>query len=113
MIKNLRLPGGRKLQPRWVGPSRVFQRLNPTAYRLDLEGRFQSLHLIFHISCLKPQTPGGASPAPPELVELEGQLEYKVEDIEGHRKRRKAWQFLVRWAGYSAAHDEWLHEDAL
>ena len=51
------------------------------AYKLDLEGRFSSLHPTFHTSYLKPHQPGGSSGAPPEPVELDGQLEYEVEAI--------------------------------
>ena len=48
--KNLKLPGIRKLQPRWVGPFRVLQCVGAAAYKLDLAGRFSQLHPTFHIS---------------------------------------------------------------
>ena len=38
--KNLKLPGSRKLHPRWVGPFKVLQRVGAAAYKLDLAGRF-------------------------------------------------------------------------
>ena len=85
--KNLLLPGTRKLHPRWVGPFKVQQRIGATAYKLDLQGRFHQLHPVFHTSYLKPYLPGGTSGAPPEPVELEGQLEYEVENIKAHRQR--------------------------
>ena len=72
--KNLCLPGTRKLNPRWVGPFKVLQRIGPVAYKLDLEGRFSSLHLTFHTSYLKLHQPGGSSGAPPEPVELDSWL---------------------------------------
>ena len=85
--KNLRLPGTRKFHPRWVGPFVVLQRIGATAYRLDLGGRFSALHDVFHVSYLKPHVAGGASGAPPEPVELDGQLEYEVAGIKAHRRR--------------------------
>ena len=111
--KNLHLPGARKLYTRWVGPFKVLQRVGPVAYKLDLEGRFSSLHPTFHTSYLKPHQPGGSSGAPPEPVELDGQLEYKVEAIKAHRKRGRRLEILVQWLGYSSAHDEWLKEENL
>ena len=93
--KNLRLPGTCKLHPRWVGPFKVMQRIGATAYKLDLQGRFHQLHPIFHTSYLKPYQAVGTSRAPPEPVELEGQLEYEVETIKAHRRRGRRLQFLV------------------
>ena len=93
--KILRLPGTRKLHPRWVGPFKVLQRIGPVAYKLDLEGRFSSLHPTFHTSYPLPHQPGGSSGAPPEPVELDGQLEYEVETIKAHRKQRRKLEFLV------------------
>ena len=56
--KNLKLPGIRKLYPRWVGPFKVLPRVGAAAYKLDLTGRFSQLHSTFHVSCLKPYVPG-------------------------------------------------------
>ena len=56
--KTLRLPGTRKLHPRWVGPFKALQHVGSVAYKLDLEGRFSSLHPTFYTSYLKPHQPG-------------------------------------------------------
>ena len=40
LTKNLRLPGTRKLHPRWVGPFKVLQQIGAFAYKLDMQGRF-------------------------------------------------------------------------
>ena len=111
--KNLRLPGTHKLHPCWVGPFKILQRIGATAYKLDLQGRFTQLYSVFHTSNLKPYLGGGMSRAPPEPVELEGQLEYEVDMIKAHRRRVRRLWFLTGWLGYSSAHDEWLDEEAL
>ena len=85
-MKNLRLPGSKKLHPRWVGPFKVLQRVGTAAYKLDLAGRFSQLHPTLHVSYLKPHVPGGTLGTPPEPVELEVQLEYEVEGIKAHRQ---------------------------
>ena len=39
-MKNLKLPGSRKLRPHWVGPFKVLQYVGAAAYKLDLAGSF-------------------------------------------------------------------------
>ena len=68
--KNLKLPGSRKLHPRWVGPFKILQHVRASAYKLDLDGRLSQLHPTFHASYLKLHVPGGTSGRPPESVEL-------------------------------------------
>ena len=85
--KNLHLEGARKLKPRFVGPFRVKTKIGPTAYELDLQGRFASLHPVVHVSQLRRHEEGGSSPAPPQPVERDGELEYVVEAIMKHRSR--------------------------
>ena len=87
--KKLRLPGTRKLHPHWVGPFKVLQQIGAITNKLDLQGRFHQLHPVFHTSYLKPYLAEGTSGAPPEPVELEGQLEYEVEIIKAYRRRGK------------------------
>ena len=70
--KNLKLPGSRKLHPRWVELFKVLQRAGAAAYKLDLAGRFIQLPPTFRVTYLKPHVPVGTSGGPPEPVELEG-----------------------------------------
>ena len=111
--KNLRLPGTRKLHPRWVGPFKVLQRIGATAYKLDLQGRFTKLHPVFHTSYLKPYLAGGTSGAPPEPVELEGTAGIRSGSYQGTPQEKQKAIVLIGWLGYSSAHDEWLDEEAL
>ena len=50
----LRLGRRSKLSPRFVGPFRVLEKVNPTAYRLELPPKLGRIHDVFHVSQLCP-----------------------------------------------------------
>ena len=50
----LRLGRWSKLSPRYIGPYRVLEKVNPTAYRLELPPELDMMHDVFHISQLRP-----------------------------------------------------------
>ena len=88
-------------------------KVGEAAYRLDMSGHFSRIHPVFHVSLLHAHHAGGLIPTPPEPVEVDGQLEYEVERILGHRSRGRSRQYLVRWRGYDASEDTWQSEDSL
>lgn len=45
--------GFHKLSPRYFGPFQILQQVGPMAYKLDLPSDCL-IHLVFHVSCLKP-----------------------------------------------------------
>ena len=87
--KNLPVAGPKKLKQRWVGPFKVVERMGRTAYKLEMQGRFLGVHPVFHVSQVKPHTPGGASATPPAPVEVDGEEQYEVEALLAHRARGK------------------------
>ena len=84
--------------------------MGKTAYRLDLQGRFSGVHPVFHVSLLRRHTPGGASAEPPAPIEVDGTDEFEVEALLKHRGQGRRRQYLVHWAGYGVANDEWVDE---
>jgi hypothetical protein len=92
----------------------VIDVINPVAFHLELplQWKQKKIHPVFHASLLLPykemEEHGANFPElPPDLVEGEG--EYEVEQVldlrqHGHGKKL---QYLLKWRGYSQAHDSW------
>jgi hypothetical protein len=118
---NVKMKGTPKLLPRWVGPFKVLQKINPVAYKLDLPASLR-IHPVFHASLLKAYEPGRVEPPPPPEV-VDGELEWQVEAILAHKdvqvKRKKnrsrtpvfKRQYLVKWLGEDESHNTWEPEE--
>lgn len=100
----------RKLGPRRLGPYVVVERVGDLAYRLQLPHSMLPRHDVIHVDRLTPWTGNevnGDLPPEPDPVEVEGELEYEVEEILDSRKYRNQFQYLVHWKGYSEGDNSW------
>jgi hypothetical protein len=98
-----------KLKDKFLGPFSVVERVGQLAYRLKLPTRMR-IHPVFHVSKLEPakDDPFGRKPLPPPPAAVEGEvIEYEVDEILDHRRRRGKLQFLVRWKGYPVDDSTW------
>jgi len=98
-----------KLCLKCYGPFKVIEVIEPTTYRLELPVQWK-IHNAFHGSLLLPyyetKEHGCNFPEPaPDLIE--GQLEWEVEEILDSRRYRCKLQYLIKWKGYSDAHNSW------
>ncbi|KAJ9532204.1 hypothetical protein QJQ45_003892 [Haematococcus lacustris] len=83
-------PGVRKLKPRYVGPFSVQYMVGKAAVKLWLPDEWSRLHNVFHVSLVKPYRTdaSGAVPGlagPPPVQWLDGEPQYTVEKVVGHR----------------------------
>ena len=110
--KNLRIQTtSRKLTPKREGPFTIIDVLGPLTYRLVLPKTWK-IHNVFHATLLTPykenDTHGPNFPQPPaELVD--GEDEFEVEAIVGHRQNRarRRHEFLIKWKGWPTAENTW------
>ena len=100
-----------KLRAKRFGPFKVLEVLSPVTYRLELPANWK-IHNAFHAAVLHPYKemaihgPNFPEP-PPDLVE--GQEEWEVDNVLASRRhgRSKALQYLIKWKGFSEAHNSW------
>jgi hypothetical protein len=102
----------RKLSPQRYGPFEILQQISPVAYCIQLPQTWQ-IYNVFHIDLLIPHCETEAygtaySQPPPELID--GDEEYKVEEIITHRTYKCKKQYLVKWVGYPASENSWVYK---
>ncbi|KAJ9561776.1 hypothetical protein OSB04_006936 [Centaurea solstitialis] len=71
-----------KLNPRFVGPFEVLERIGPVAYRLDLPIELSSIHDTFHVSNLKKCLSEETVVLPLDEIQIDEQLRVSEEPIE-------------------------------
>ena len=83
--RNLRLQGPRKLHDRFVGPFMVLERIEQTAYCLDLSGgrhrqALRGILDVFHVGLLKPYKDNGMAANAPSIA-VDEHEEYEIKKI--------------------------------
>ena len=111
---NLALPSvlTRKLAPKYIGPFKILQVINPTAYKLDLPAQFAKIHPVFHTSLLKAFHGVSREQRPPVFQDA-STSEYEVEQLLAHRTVRNQTQYLIQWKGYPSWDNTWEPESNL
>ena len=99
----------RKLGPKRYRPFKVREVMGHTNFRLELPSHWK-IHDVFHAKLLHPyketeEHGENFTEPPPDLID--GEPEWEVEQILDMRTRRSGKQYLIRWKGYSSAHDSW------
>ena len=77
--------------------------ISPVAYGLDLPPAWW-IHLVFHVSNMMrfhESREFEREERPPSPVVVDGEEEYEVEAIPGHKGKGARHLYLVMWKGYS------------
>jgi len=99
----------RKLSPKRTGPFEVLKRTGPVNYKLKLPGHWR-IHPNFHVQLLWPANENTQyrkfTEKPPSDI-IEGEREWEVEDVVGHRRKDGREEYLVHWKGYPVEERTW------
>ena len=70
-----------KLNPRYLGPFRIVERIRPIAYRLELPSELSRIHNVFHVSMLRKYVsdPSHVLETPP--FEFDEDLTFEVQPV--------------------------------
>ena len=81
-LQNLTARKGKKLQPRYVGPFKILQRVGNVAYQLELLVSLSRIHDVFHVSMLKKYHPDPTHVLKLEEIDIDESLTYEERSVQ-------------------------------
>jgi hypothetical protein len=107
--RNLRLKD-KKLQPRWIGPFKILERIGSQAYRLALPQKYARLHDVFPVQFIEEYKHRGDEPLMP-LPDLDDDDEFEVEEVKDKSVIKGQVHYLVKWEGWPTEYNQWIPEE--
>ncbi|QRW19815.1 Retrotransposable element Tf2 protein [Rhizoctonia solani] len=103
-----------KLDPKCLSPFEATKKISSHTYCLRLPETLK-IHNIFYEGLLSKSHESPSQPfperPPPEIIE--GEEEYKVEQIIDSKRQKGKWFYLIKWKGYGAEDNSWEPEELL
>ncbi|XP_071900967.1 uncharacterized protein [Coffea arabica] len=81
-LRSITAGRGKKLQPRFVGPYKILQRVGTVAYRLELLPSLSRIHNVFHVSMLKKYYPDPSHILQPKEIDIDESLTYEEKPVQ-------------------------------
>ncbi|XP_071928113.1 uncharacterized protein [Coffea arabica] len=81
-LRSLTAGKGKKIQPRYVGPFKILQRVGNVAYRLELPTSLSRVHDVFHVSMLKKYHPDPTHILKSEEIDIDESLTYEERPVQ-------------------------------
>nr|GFC82520.1 putative reverse transcriptase domain-containing protein [Tanacetum cinerariifolium] len=106
-----------KLNPRYVGPFRVLEKVRTVAYKLELPQELNRVHNTFHVSNLKKCYSDDPLTVPLDGLRIDDQLHFVEEPIEIMDRKVKRLKrshipiIKVRWNSKRGPEFTWERED--
>ena len=108
-----------KLNPRYIGPFRILERIGPVAYKLELPVELNRVHETFHVSNLKKCLSDESLVIPWKEIQLDDNLVFTEEPVEimdrevKQLKHHRIPIVKVRWDSKRGPEYTWEREDQI
>ena len=108
-----------KLNPRYIGPYAIVERVGAAAYRLELPPEMSKLHNVFHVSMLRKYIADPSHVLVQQPIELEDDLSYVEEPVQILDRREQVLRnkviplVKVLWRSQTVEEATWESEESM
>ena len=108
-----------KLDPRFIGPFEILERIGPLAYRLALPPEMERIHNVFHVSQLRKYIPDPSHVLSYSPLQLQEDLSYTVEPVQVLDRKEKVLRnktiplVKVLWRSQEIEETTWEPEEEM
>lgn len=108
-----------KLNPHFIGPYEIIEKVRPVTYRLALPTELQKMHDVFHVSIIKRYWSNPSHVISMEEIEIQPDLSYEEELVEIlAREVKQLWNkciplVKVLWRSHNVEEETWVPKEAM